>query len=418
MKRCPSTTDKPSSNTDVDVISPPDLDITKGEEEGPVEFEAVVEVRPEITIAGYKGLRVEIESPVVTDEHVEQRLDGLRAQFAERVETDRAIEDGDYVTMNIATTYQDEPVEGLTAEDYVYEAGANFVVDNFAGEIDGAKAGDTLTFTAEHPEEDEDDDLEFEVEIVKVEERVLPEVTDDFAKEASEFETAEALLADTRSNLDQARRQQAQMEVAQKTTEALAQLVDIDPPEALVQDQVQRQVQDMAIRMAQQGIQFEQFLEMTGQDMGTITENMQEPATEAAKVDLALRAVLVAEDMELSDDEFQAELDESAAAMGQSGEELRAAFEENGQISAVKTDILKQKALDMLIESVEIVDEDGNTIDAADLEPVTEDADAVGDTDAEEDTGTDAEADAEAATGEAETDDADDAGEATEGDES
>lgn len=366
---------------DVDVIAPPDLDVTKGEEEGAVEFEAVVEVRPRVTVAGYDGLRIEMPSPHASDEEIDQQIDQLRAQFSERVEVDRPAVDGDYVTMSISATHEGEPVEGLTAEDYTYEVGAGFVVEGLDEQLRGAEAGDDIEFEADHPDPDEDGQLTFSVTITTIEEKQLPELDDDFASEASEFETADELATDTRTRIETMKRSQAPMLIAQKTGEALAALVDAEVPDALIQDQVQRQLQDMAMRMAQQGMQLEQFLEATGQSITDLTDNMREPAEEAAKVDLALRAVIVAEDMVLSDDELQAELDDSAAQLGQTGAELRAAFEENGQLSALRTDILKQRAMDKLIEAVEIVDEDGNPIDRADLEPIADEDDTVGDTD-------------------------------------
>ncbi len=122
------------------------------------------------------------------------------------------------------------------------------------------------------------------------------------------------------------------------------------------------------MRLAQQGIQLDQFMQMTGQDPEGLRENMREPAEQAARVDLALRAVVIAEGMELSDDELQAEIDQTADQLGQTGAELRQAFEDNGQLSSLKADLLKQRAMDMLIESVELVDEDGNAVDRADLE--------------------------------------------------
>jgi trigger factor len=170
--------------------------------------------------------------------------------------------------------------------------------------------------------------------------------------------------------------------IADKTGQALAELVTADIPDALVEDQMQQQLQDMAMRLAQQGIQFEQFLEMTGQDAEALRETMREPAQTAARVDLALRAVAVAEAFEVTDDEIQAEIDESAAQMGQDGAELRQAFEEGGQITMLRADMLKRRAMDMLVESVEIVDEEGNPIDRADLEPIEEDDPATGNTEA------------------------------------
>ncbi|MGI9643301.1 MAG: hypothetical protein ACR2N9_11010 [Acidimicrobiia bacterium] len=208
--------------------------------------------------------------------------------------------------------------------------------------------------------------------IKKIEAKKLPEVDDDFAKEATEFETAEELMADTRNRIEEMKKSQSSMLVTDKTGEALAELVTEDIPEALIEDQMQRQLQDMAMRLAQQGIQLEQFLEMTGQDIDALRENMREPAEQAARVDLALRAVVAAEGLELSDDAVQAEIDDTAAQLGQTGEELREAFESGGQLNALRADLLKQRAMDMLLESVEIVDEDGKAIDRADLEPPDE----------------------------------------------
>lgn len=378
---------------DVDVIAPPDLDITSGEEEGDVAFEAVVEIRPEITVAGYDGLQIEIPAPAASDEEIDNQIEALRNQFAEREEVDRPAVDADFVTMDISATHDDEPVEGLTADDYTYEVGAGFVVDELDDELRGASVGDVIEFSADHPDPEEEGQLTFKVLVKKIEAKKLPEVDDDFAKEATEFETADELLADTRQRIETMKKTQAPMMIAEKTGEALAELVTDDIPDALVEDQMQRQLQDMAMRLAQQGIQLEQFMQMTGQDPEALRENMREPAERAARVDLALRAVVAAEGMELSDDELQAEIDDTAVQLGQTGAELRQAFEDNGQLSSLRADLLKQRAMDMLVESVGLVDEDGNAIDRADLEmpeddedgdeEVTAAADEVGDTDPE-----------------------------------
>ncbi len=367
----------------IDVIAPPDLDITDGEEAGAVSFDAIVEIRPEITIAGYNGLRIEIPAPVATDEEVDAQLDSLRNQFSEREAVDRPATDGDYVTMDISGTLDDEPVDGLTADDYTYEVGTGFVVDELDDELRGAKIGDIKEFSAEHPDPDEGDQLTFRVLVKKVEENKLPEVDDDFAKEATEFDTAEELKTDTRQRIETSKRSQSSMLIADRTAEALADLVTDEIPDALVEDQMQNQLQDMAMRLAQQGMQLDQFLQATGQSAEDLRENMREPAAQSAKVDLALRAVAAAEGFEISDDEIQAEIDESAVQLGQEAADLRQAFEDGGQLNFIRADMLKRKAMEMLVESVEIVDPDGNVIDRADLEPVTEDDDSVGDTESD-----------------------------------
>ncbi len=380
---------------EVDAIAPPDLDVTSGEEAGAVEFEAVVQVRPEVTVAGYNGLRIEIPAPEATDEEIDQQIDQLRDQFAGRVSADRPAIDGDYVTMDITATHDGEDVAGLSADDYTYEVGAGFVVDEIDEELRGAKVGDIIAFDADHPDPDEEDRLEFKILIKTIEVKELPQVDDDFAQEASEFDTADELIADTRTRVETMKRSQVNALIAQRTGDALAELVDADIPEALVEDQVQRQMQDVGMRLAQQGMGLEQFLEMTGQSPQDFAEGMKEPAEQAARVDLALRAIVVAEGMELSDEEFTKELAETAGHLSQDVDELREAFEQGGQLKALRTDLLKQKAMEMLIDSVELVDEDGKAIDRASLEePDTDEsgteaveADAVGNTTDPDDVG-------------------------------
>lgn len=382
---------------DIDVIAPPDLDITRGEQEdGPVQFEAVVEVRPQITVAGYQGLRVEIPAPVASQEDIDTQLDQLRNQFAERVEVDRPAQTGDFVTMDIGATHDGEDVDGLGADDYTYEVGAGFVVEELDEYLVGAKVGDILEFDADHPDPDEDGQLNFRVLVKKTEEKQLPDLDDDFADEATEFDTAEALVADTRQRIETELRAQSKALIAERTAVALAELVDLDVPQALIDDQVQQQLQDMSMRLAQQGMQLEQFLEATGQTVTDLADNLKEPAERAARVDLALRSIVIAENMQLTDDELQEEINTSAAQLGQTGAELREAFEQGGQLRALRTDLLKHRAMDMLIEEVEVVDEDGNAIDRASLEdPVPAESDGIGEDEGEDDTLTDSNQDIE-----------------------
>lgn len=348
---------------DVDVISPPDLDITSGEESGPVAFEAVVEVRPVVIVAGYDGLRVELPALEPTDDDVTAQVDALRAQFSERVAVDRPAETGDYVTMDIETTQEGEVIQGLTAEGYTYELGAGFVVDELDEELAGAVVGDVVAFDADHPDPDEEGRLSFSVTVTAIEAKQLPDLDDEFVADATEFDTVEEFLADTRERLAAMKRAQARTLIPDRTATALAELVVDEIPDALVTDAVQNQLQDMAMRLASQGIGLEQFLEMTGQTVEGLMDNMREPATEAAKVDLALRAVVVAEGLEVTDDELDAEITESAEAMGRPPAELRAALETNGQLSSVRIDMAKRKAMDFLVASVQLVDPDGHPID-------------------------------------------------------
>ena len=181
---------------EVDVIAAPEIDITDGEESGPVAFDAVVEVRPQITLAGYTDLEVEIPSPVPSEEEIDAQIERLRDQFGELETVDRPAREGDHVRIDIAGSVGGEAVEGLTADDYLYPVGSSGIVPEIDEQLTGAKVGDILEFDAAHPDPDEDGELHFRVLVKEVKEKVLPEVNDEWVNEASEFDTVVELRAD------------------------------------------------------------------------------------------------------------------------------------------------------------------------------------------------------------------------------
>lgn len=353
---------------EVDVIAPPDIDITEGKEEGKVAFDAVVEVRPTVTVAGYDSLRVTIPSPVPTDEELDEQLERLRTQFGELETVDRPIASDDYASIDIAGSQDGEPLEGLTADDYLYHVGSGALVPELDAQLMGAKPGDILEFDAAHPTDEDASPLHFRVLVKEVKERKLPDLDDEFASEASEFETLDELRAHLERRLRAVKQARAQMALREKVGEALADLVTDEIPDALVNAELQERLQDLAMRLQAQGITLEQWLGATGRSQEDLLGELRETATTAAKVDLALRAVADAEGIEATDDDLEAEVRGAAERLQMDPDKVRAELERAGQMQAIRSDIRKRKALDRLVETVEIVDDDGNPIDRADLE--------------------------------------------------
>jgi trigger factor len=352
---------------DVDVIAQPEFDITSGQEDGPVAFDAVVEVRPTITVGGYDSLRVTIPSPFVDDAEIDERVERLRESFATLEAVERPAQSADNVTIDIAGSREGEELEGLVAEDYLYEVGAGSIVAELDEHLAGAKVGDTLTFSADHPMPDEDP-VDFTVTVKEIKEKVLPEPDDAFAAEASEFETIAELRADLEKRFGMVKKIQARMAVQQKTAEALAELVTDEVPDALVNQEMQNRLQDLAMRLDAQGIGLEQYLASTGQDQEAFVAELREGAMQGVKVDLALRAVAEAEAIEVSDEDLEAEFEAVAQRVGQKVDKVRKQLERNGQTAAVRSDLRTRKALEWLTEHVELVDEGGSTIERDDLE--------------------------------------------------
>lgn len=345
---------------EVDVIAPPEIDITAGEDEGDVVFDAVVEVRPEINVAGYGSLRVEIDSPEVTDDDIEARVDTLREQSSELQAVERPAAEGDTVAIDITGTRDGEPLDGLTAEGYQYRVGSGTVVAELDESLTGASAGDDLEFTADHPGDGEP--VDFEVHVNEVREAVLPDADDDFAA-ANDFETIEAMRDDLRTRLTRVKHVQAGMALREGAADAVVALVDEEPPEALVEGEMQTRLQDLAMRLAAQGIELQTYLQATGQDPEEFRGSLREAAVKAVQVDLALRAIAAAEDIEVDDDELDAEIDAVAERVGQSSAKVRDQFERNGQIPLVRSDLRTRKAMDWVLERVEVVDRDGGQLD-------------------------------------------------------
>jgi trigger factor len=353
---------------DVDVIAPPEIDITAGQQTGPVTFDAVVEVRPQVRVAGYQSLRVEIPSPNPSDEEIDAQLDRLRNQYAHLEPVDRAIVDGDHVTIDIEGTYNGEPVPGLTTNDYLYEVGKGTVVPEIDENLLDRKAGDEVDFEAAHPDPDEEEQLSFHIAIKEVKEKVLPEVDDEFARNASEFDTAAELRADIVNQLATQKRSFGQMAVRMRTTVELAKLIDDEVPEAMINAEMQNRIEDLVMRLREQGVTLEQYLTATGRTAAQISEEAREAAVEGVKTDLALRAVAAAESIEVSEDDIDRELVPVAEQAKLNLETVRQRFTDSGQMSAVRSSIQKNKALEWLLERVEIVDPDGTVIDRTALE--------------------------------------------------
>ena len=353
---------------DVDVVAPPEIEITGGQEDGPVQFDAVVEIRPSVSAAGYDGLRVEIPNPVASDEEIDEQIDNLRRNFAELSVVERPAGDDDHVTIDIEATHGDEPVPGLTTTDYDYLLGSGAVVPEIDENLRGASAGDEVEFSADHPDPEEEEPLQFSITVKEVKEAVLPDLDDEFAKANSEFETVEDLRADMADRMNTMRIQQANMAVQQNTAEALAALVTDEIPESMIENEINARIQDLVQRLQQQGMDVGAYLEAVGQTAETLATEFREPAEQAVKVDLALRSVADLQGLVPDDARIDEVIAEMAGPSGQDPDELKARLAEVGQISALRADLAKQAAMEWLIDNVELVDEHGEAIDREALE--------------------------------------------------
>lgn len=360
---------------EVDVVAAPELDIKAGEEDGPVTFDATVEVRPEVQLAGYSGLRVTIPSPIASDADIDAQIDRLRGNFGELVEVGRPAGKGDFVTINLSGTRDGEPIAQLDLEDFSYEVGTDSLLPGLDPKLDGAKVGDILELESDLGAGEGESAAQIRVLVKEVKEKKLPDLTDEWAGEASEFDTVEELRADIARRMGVVKRVQSTMSLRNATIEALVELVDEDPPASLVDAEVERQLHDMQHRLEAQRASITDYLQMTGQSPEDLVGSLREQALPAVKADLALRAVAREEGIEPTEEDLEAEILRLAEAYKMKPSEARRNLERADQMPAVRSDWKKSRALDWLLEQVEIVDEEGQPVDRSLLEPVSQPAD-------------------------------------------
>jgi trigger factor len=353
-------------DSEIDPIAAPEIDITAGEDTGAISFDAVVQVRPLVSIPGYVGLQVTLPGLGASDEDVQRQIDRLRENDAELELVGRPAIDGDLVTIDLHGS-DDSGAEVVGIDDYLYEVGTGTITPELDQELRGAKAGVILAFTSPAPG-NEDEVISFRVLVKEVKVKKLPEPTDEWAAESSEFATLAELRADITDRITRMKLVQTQMALREKTVEAVAELVDDgDVPEVLVDAEVNERLHDLQHRLEAQKLGLGEYLQATGRTPDDLIAAVRVDAQRAVKADLALRALAEAEELTLSEDELDSEMATMAQRMETTPTELRRQLDTAGRTGAVRSELRKGKALQWLLDHVELFDEEGNPISRDDL---------------------------------------------------
>jgi trigger factor len=353
-------------DSEIDPIASPEIDITAGEESGGVSFDAVVQVRPVVSIPGYDGLQVTLPGLRVSDEDIDGQVNRLRENDAELESVGRPATDGDLVSIDLHGS-DGSGAEVVGIDDYLYEVGSGTITPELDVELRGAKTGVILAFTAPAPG-NEDEIISFRVLVKDVKVKKLPEPTDEWAAESSEFATVAELRADISDRMARVKLVQSQMALREKTVEAVAGLVDDgDVPEVLVDSEVNERLHDLQHRLEAQKLGLGEYLQATGRTPDDLLAAVRVDAQRAVKADLALRALAEAEDLTVSDDELDTEIDTMAQRMETSAAALRRQLDTAGRTGAVRSELRKGKALQWLLDHVELFDDEGNPMSRDDL---------------------------------------------------
>ncbi|MBP9920680.1 MAG: trigger factor [Proteiniclasticum sp.] len=321
---------KALAEANVKAIDYPQIDIKQMEEGQEFIYTAEVEVYPEFDLPEYKGLEVEKPVYVVTENEVDHELEHLVERNG-RIESKgegAVVEMGDIAVINFDGKVDGVQFEGGQGENFELTIGAKMFIGDFEDQLIGLKVGDKkvvkVTFPEDYQaEEVKGKDAEFDVEILDIKSKEYPEVDDEFASEVSEFETLEELKASIREGLTQDAENRGRNELNSNLIKALAEKVEIDVPNAMVETSIDRMVRDFEQRIQQQGISMDMYLQMTGQDKTTIRDMFRDNAMSVVKNDLLIEAIMEKEGITATEEELVAKAEEIAKMYGAQMEELK-----------------------------------------------------------------------------------------------
>jgi len=345
------------ADTLIDPIGQPDINITSGEDEGSLVFEAEVEVRPIVTIAGHRDLRVTLPSPNVSDTDVENQINRYRETDAILKDVDRPIVTGDLVTMDIRVQQIATDVEPLEMSDFMYTVGSGTITEGVDELILGLKAGEELKLNGNVGEGIV---ATYEMKLKQVKERELPELTDEWVEENTDWTTAEEMRDAIVSQMRRMKIVEAQMSQRDAMLVALGDLVDeAVVPDVLVDAETNERLHDLGHRLSQQNMNLETFLQVTNQSPDQLLATLRDDAVRGVRIDLAMRALVVAEGLEPTPEEIEEELVTTAESMGVDADLLRTNLRETGRVTTFNAEVGKMKASRWLMENVTFIDPEG-----------------------------------------------------------
>lgn len=323
----------------------------------PVNFKVTFVVEPEAELGEYKGLEYEAVETNVTDEEVTSELDALQQQGAELAVKEGAVENGDTAVFDFAGFSEGEQFEGGTAENYTLEIGSGQFIPGFEEQMVGMSAGEEKDIEVSFPEEYHAENLAgkpatFKVKLHEVKAKQVPELDDEFAKDIDEsVSSLDELKAKIRERLETAKKQEADGTMRDQLVEQATANATIDVPAVLVDQEVDRMVQEFGTRVSSQGIDLNMYFELTGTSEEAMREEMKEQAEERVKARLVLKAIAEKEAIEVSDEDAEKELEEMSKLYNIAPDQLRTMLAPQGGIETLKGDLKFRKAIDILVEN-------------------------------------------------------------------
>lgn len=343
----PEEYERELKENNIEAVSRPNIEVKQIGKGQDLIFTAVVQTKPEVKLGKYKGIELKKIEYNVSDEDINHEL-GHMADRNSRLVTveDRAVEDGDITVIDFEGFVDGVAFEGGKAENHELTIGSKTFIPGFEDQIIGMKIDEEKDINVKFPEEYFSEELKgkaatFKVKLHEIKKKELPELNDDFAKDASEFDTLEELKASIKEKLEEENANKAKYEMEDSAIKAVTEKAEVEIPSGMIETEINNMIQDMETRMSYQGIRMEQYLQMIGKTMEDFKKENEEQAKTSVKTRLTLEAIVKAEKIEASEEDVNAKIEEMAKMYGKTAEELKA----NEQFVNYVKDSLKNEAV-------------------------------------------------------------------------
>jgi len=350
-------------DTGIEPIEQPSLEVVQAEEGKPVVLKATVQVKPEVKLGQYKELEVVKPSFTVTEEDVEKELEALRDRHAELLTLEEGkVEQGDISVIDFLGKVDGEPFKGGEAKDYSLEIGSGSFIPGFEEQIIGMSVGETRDIRVTFPDNYQAEELAgkdavFTVTIKEIKRKELPAIDNEFAKDVSEFDTLEELRNDISNKLKQAAENNSKIQFRNSVVENAVQNAELELPEVMIENKLAEMFRNLELRLASQGINLSDYLEFSNISPDKLKSDMRPDAELSLKTDLVLNAVARLEDIKVTDEEMQKEIEKIAAQYRQDAESFRAMLEKEGNIGLISDGIAKEKTVAFLVDSAKVMED-------------------------------------------------------------
>ena len=363
----PTRYEQALAENDLNPLGQPDIDVTKIEDNDVVEFTAEIDVRPEIEVPDFTQISVTVPELKVDDAAVDAELDTLRERFGELKDTKRKLKKDDFAIIDLEATINGEKLEDASTEGMTYRVGADDLMDGLDKAIKGLKTGEEAEFTSEIQYGDhKGEEATVKVTVQQTKERKLPELDDDFAQLASEFDTVEELRNSTREQVEENAKAQQAADIRDEVLKAALAQTEFALPESVVDEQVHNQLHQLLGQMAHDENAFAQLLEAQGTTREEFDAQSREQAEESVRTQLFLDAVADQEQPEVSQQELTDHILFTAQSYGMDPNQFIMQLQQSGQVANLFADVRRGKALAAAISRTSVKDDEGNTIDPND----------------------------------------------------